>query len=221
MPPKGWRKNAEGKFPPNKDLEVVSIDEILFPKSTVQKLAKNITTNDNDSMILSKDSLVALQRSATVFASHMIFHARQIAKEADRKTVNSQDILQALERAELSGFVPEVKLKLTTYEHNVELKKKQRAVAKSDEPVAKKLKDNQENAVHTGEEVEEVEDDDETEVNEVEDEDDDMDATEEQDDDDDTKAKNPIAILSKDEDELGGATKEEEDDESSGEENDL
>lgn len=215
MPPKGWRKNAG--FIQKPDTELVSIDEILFPRSTVQKLAKNITAGENNDggMIVSKDSLIALQRSATVFVSHMMFHARKIAKDADRKTVNAQDIIQALERAELSGFVPEVKQRLTTYEHGVELKKQQRAEAKTDEPVAKKLKDNLEAAVEiNAEEVEEV-DEDETEVNTI-DEDDDMEPEKEE---DEASALNPIALLGKDEEELGGDNNEEKQEEDSSDEN--
>lgn len=212
MPPKGWRKNAEGKFPQNpKDLEVVSIDEILFPKSTISKLAKNITTSDtNDAnMIVSKDSLLALQRSATVFVSHLMFHARQVAKEADRKTVNAQDILQGLEKADLSGFIPEVKQKLATYEQNTEIKRKQKseqkAVTAEDGPAAKKLKDNEKQlVVPTGA-------DDDEDVNTVDDTDDEVNDNdeeeaneEEKDDEDEARNDNPIALLGQEEEELEG-----------------
>lgn len=156
MPPKGWRKNREGKFPQNnKDTEIVSIDEILFPKSTISKLAKEITASDNDSnMILSKDSLLAIQRAATVFVSHLLYHARNVAKEADRKNINAQDVLSALEKAEFLGFVPDVKQKLATHERNVDAKKLKKAEVKAqtadtleDGPAAKKMKDNTLNAV--------------------------------------------------------------------------
>lgn len=217
MPPKGWRKNAEGKFPQgHKDSEFVSIDEILFPKSVIQKLAKNIVQSDDGNMIISKDSLTALQRSATVFVSHLMFHARHIAKNADRKTVNSADILQALEKAELMGFVPEVQLKLAAFEHNAEIKKKQKAEAKAagvenDEgPSAKKLKDNSENSISADkkdqeddEEPENEEDDDETEVNtQVEDDEDEN--LEDDEEGGDQRSQNPIALLSKDDQELEG-----------------
>lgn len=218
MPPKGWRKNAEGKFPQgHKDSEFVSIDDILFPKSVIQKLAKSIVQSEDGNMIISKDSLTALQRSATVFVSHLMFHARQVAKNADRKTVNALDILQALEKAELMGFVPEVQLKLATFEHNAEVKKKQKAEAKAagndveDGPAAKKLKDNSENSVGATkkdqdddeEEADDDEDDDETEVNtQVEDDEDEN--PEEDDNGQDHRSQNPIALLGKDEQELEG-----------------
>lgn len=215
MPPKGWRKNAEGKFPQNsKDSEFVSIDDILFPKSLIQKLAKSIAQTEDGNMIISKDSLTALQRSATVFVSHVMYHARLIAKAADRKTVNSSDILKALEKAGLMGFVPEVKTKLMAFENNLEIKKKQKAEAKASErdsedgPASKKLKDNVENSVaitqnEAQEEIEHEDDDDDTEVNTMN-EDEDEEAAEEDDDTQDHRSQNPIALLNKDEQELEG-----------------
>ncbi|OBA24155.1 histone-fold-containing protein, partial [Metschnikowia bicuspidata var. bicuspidata NRRL YB-4993] len=172
MPPKGWRKYGDStQFP--KDAELVSIDEILFPRSTVQKLAKGILnaadeTSENglgDNMGLTKDSLVAVQRSATVFVSHILFYARQTARDFGRKNVNSQDILTALERADLAGFAPEIKHKLSTFESDVEAKKKLKAEAKEaapvEGPVPKKMRDNASNRVlKTGAEEEETEDDD-------------------------------------------------------------
>lgn len=229
MPPKGWRKNAEGKFPQNpKDLEVVSIDEILFPKSTISKLAKNITTSDNNdsNMIVSKDSLLALQRSATVFVSHLMFHARLVAKDADRKNVSAQDIFQGLERADLTGFIPEVKQKLESYENNLEIKKKHKAEQKaedaSDEHAAKKLKDNEKQPVaptvedddQSGDDTDDEAKEDTEEVNE------DPEADQDADENDDTPAGNPIALLGQEEEELEGdreSTVEQADESSDGE----
>lgn len=214
MPPKGWRKNAEGKFPQNpKDMELVSIDEILFPKSTISKLAKNITASDNNdaNMIISKDSLLALQRSATVFVSHLMFHARQVAKDADRKNVSAQDILQGLEKADLSGFIPEVKQKLTTFEHGLETKKKQKAEQKAavgDEgPAAKKLKDNEKQLVipTEGSKAGEDGDDDLNVAEDTEEEGAVEDVDNEDDGVEDAPNKNPIELLGQEEEELEGA----------------
>mmetsp|Transcript_177 Transcript_177/g.199 ORF Transcript_177/g.199 Transcript_177/m.199 type:complete len:246 (+) Transcript_177:79-816(+) len=228
MPPKGWRKNTEGQYPqPNKDQDLVSIDDILFPRATVQKLAKNIMNASSDeggsNMILAKDSMTALQRSSTVFVSHLMFQARQISKDEGRKTVNAQDILIALEKAEFSGFIPEVKQKLSVYESNAALRKKAKAekkVSKSEEvdtsPLSKRLKDNDEKTIQRDNDVR-IEDDHEGD-------DEDEDVTEELANDEETKNKeskedgdeelddkdngeveeNPIALLSREEDELRG-----------------
>ncbi|CUM49860.1 DNA polymerase epsilon subunit D [Debaryomyces fabryi] len=229
MPPKGWRKNTEGQYPqPNKDQDLVSIDDILFPRATVQKLAKNIMNASSDeggsNMILAKDSMTALQRSSTVFVSHLLFQARQISKDEGRKTVNAQDILGALEKAEFSGFIPEVKQKLSVYESNAALRKKHKAEKKVSKPegvdaspLSKRLKDNDEQTIQRDNNVE-IEDDHEAD-------DDDEDVTEELANDEETNNKeskedgeeeldddkdngeveeNPIALLSREEDELRG-----------------
>ncbi|CAI5756795.1 unnamed protein product [Candida verbasci] len=114
MPPKGWRKNADGSYPqPQREIPQVSIDELLFPRSTIQKLSKQIVTEDS---LISKDSLIALQRAATVFVSHLLFHSKDVVKESNRKTINSQDVLNALERSEFGGFIPLIKEKLAKFE---------------------------------------------------------------------------------------------------------
>lgn len=48
---------------------MISIDDILFPRATVNRLAKAILA---DGGLISKDSSIALQRSATVFVSHLL-----------------------------------------------------------------------------------------------------------------------------------------------------
>lgn len=221
MPPKGWRKNGESTQIP-KDAEFVSIDEILFPRLTIQKLAKGILapaeSGNSDNMSLAKDSLIAVQRAATVFVSHLMFHARKVAKDTGRKNVNSQDILQALERADLAGFLPEIKQKLSTFESGAEAKKKLRAeprdsTANNDEsekgePAAKKLKDNSRNTVAKSGENEENEDD-ENDAENIEDDDTTLPAANEEDaeadgDEEETVATNPIALLGQEEEELEG-----------------
>lgn len=210
MPPKGWRKNGESSQV-LKDAELVSIDDILFPRSTIQKLAKSILVSESgDNMSLAKDSLTAVQRSATVFVSHLAFHARQVAREADRKNLNSQDILVALERANLAGFSSEVKRSLSTYEATVEEKKKEKAEAKltSDgEPSAKKLKATDSNAVetaHLGEE--EPEDDIDDAEDDLHESDAHADEALAEADTPEVRQSNPIALLNQEENELEGTT---------------
>ena len=233
MPPKGWRKNTEGQYPqPNKDQDLVSIDEILFPRATVQKLAKNIMNASSDegasNMILAKDSMTALQRSSTVFVSHLMFQARQISKDEGRKTINAQDIISALEKAEFSGFIPEVKQKLSVFESNIALKKKHKAEKKilkpenvDVSPLSKRLKDNDEQIIQRDNNVDmeddhepeadqditdELANDEDTNNKESKEEVEEEEAVEELDDEKDAEEveENPIALLSKEEDELRG-----------------
>ncbi|CAK9440433.1 uncharacterized protein LODBEIA_P45330 [Lodderomyces beijingensis] len=134
MPPKGWKKNGDPNAPqPYREADLVSIDDILFPRSTLQKLAKAILSDDenHNSMSLAKDAQLALQRSSTVFVSYLLFHAKSISKETGRKTVNAQDMMGALERAEFGGFVPELKQKLSAFEATTKLKKQKKAEEKA------------------------------------------------------------------------------------------
>lgn len=237
MPPKGWRKNAEGQYPLQKqDLDLVSIDDILFPRATVQKLAKAILNSNEDesesNSIMAKDSVIALQRSATVFVSHLMFHARKISKESSRKTVNAQDILAAIERAEFPGFLPEVKLKLATFEQNSLLKRNESKVKKlgeqkeedeanGDEQLSKRLKDNGANAQIKRDPEDEQEEDEDEEEDEVDNDetdpipaDDDVEDEEDEDEEEDeaVRTQNPITLLEREEKELNQEEGEDEED---------
>lgn len=206
MPPKGWRKNNEGRNPVSRDQDLVSIDDILFPRATIQKLTKNITAND--SLILSKDALLAIQRLATVFVNHVLHHSKAVAVASERRTVNAQDVLNALQRAQLGGFVPDVKHKLTQYEAEAEEKK--RAKAAGNEPALKKLKDSDlQPVVDVESEAEDETREEEAREDSVE---------EEADDAPEESAPNPIAALGKEEQELGGDTQETQDEASSDDE---
>ncbi|KAL6452651.1 DPB4 DNA polymerase epsilon subunit D [Candida maltosa Xu316] len=237
MPPKGWRKNAEGQYPQpsSKENELISIDDILFPRSTIQKLAKNIISDDENSanhMTIAKDSLLALQRSATVFVSHLFFQAKEVSKESNRKTVSAQDILTALEKAEFSGFIPEVKQKLAQFEADVAKKKKQPKTATTttttteEESIGSETKtgtsavkhNNKESNKENGDDdtEEEQEGDGDDEEDEDEDDDEEGDVTKEEDEDEDEEMEeeedvsiNPISALAKEEEELQGTETEE------------
>lgn len=232
MPPKGWRKNADGQYPePPKEDTPVSIDDLLFPRSTIQKLAKQMISDNESNMLMAKDALLALQRSATVFVSNVMFHARQISKEQDRKGINSQDIMGALERAEFTGFIPEVRDRLASFEQAQAMrraKKKEekeenaaKPATEGDESTVKRQKDNSEAAIPK----QNVDADNEEELDaDVDENDDEKEDTEMAEGDanaegsEDEQARNPIEILGDEEQELGGTEAETQERESEEEE---
>lgn len=232
MPPKGWRKNADGQYPePPKEDTPVSIDDLLFPRSTIQKLAKQMISDNESNMLMAKDALLALQRSATVFVSNVMFHARQISKEQDRKGINSQDIMGALERAEFTGFIPEVRDRLASFEQAQAMrraKKKEekeenaaKPATEGDESTVKRQKDNSEAAIPK----QNVDSDNEEELDaDVDENDDEKEDTEMAEGDanaggsEDEQARNPIEILGDEEQELGGTEAETQERESEEEE---
>ncbi|ANZ77977.1 BA75_05164T0 [Komagataella pastoris] len=97
----------------------------MFPKATIGKLAKSVLQGDENesSMILSKDGLTAVQRSAVVFVSYLYHHAREVSKDQNRKTVNVQDILKALENTEFNALIPTVQEELISFNQRKEAKK--------------------------------------------------------------------------------------------------
>lgn len=118
MPPKGWRKNQEGSHPVHtKERDQISIDDILFPKATVTRLAKGVLPQKT---MLSKDSTTAIQRSATAFVSYLLVSARQNAKFYDRKTINPQDVLAALKECEFGNFTEHVQTELDSFQEKKE-----------------------------------------------------------------------------------------------------
>ncbi|RLV85462.1 DNA polymerase epsilon subunit D [Meyerozyma sp. JA9] len=232
MPPKGWRKNADGQYPePPKEDTPVSIDDLLFPRSTIQKLAKQMISDNESNMLMAKDALLALQRSATVFVSNVMFHARQISKEQDRKGINSQDIMGALERAEFTGFIPEVRDRLASFEQAQAMrraKKKEekeenaaKPATEGDESTVKRQKDNSEAAIPKQNVDADNEEESDADVDENDDEKEDTEMAEGDADaegSEDEQARNPIEILGDEEQELGGTEAETQERESEEEE---
>lgn len=128
MPPKGWRKDSQGNYPQQsfiKEQEKLTIDDLLFPKSTVLNLAKEVQMeNDpNKKLIISKDASLALQRSASVFVNHLLMFAREWAKDHDRKSCNVDDILAALEQTGHPGLKPIVQARVNEYQQMIAARK--------------------------------------------------------------------------------------------------
>lgn len=60
----------EGAYPvTSKERDSITIEDMLFPKATVNRLARAIIPEGG---ILSKDSATAVQRSSTVFVSYLL-----------------------------------------------------------------------------------------------------------------------------------------------------
>ncbi|CAN3367185.1 DNA polymerase epsilon subunit D [Diutina catenulata] len=184
MPPKGWRKNASGQYPqPNRE-ELTSIDDILFPKSTVTKLAKKTVPPE---MLLGKDSVTALQRSATVFVSHLLFQARELQRESGKKIVTDKDIINAMQRADFGGFVPEIESRLAQWEQTRQQKKSLKAAAAASGSPNGKLRKTSPGAAVDGTDATDDAADDTQSEDEDETKDEADDETKEEEDDDDTK----------------------------------
>ena len=128
MPPKGWRKDAQGNYPATsymKEQENITIEDLLFPRSVIVGLAKDVQqisqseTGDQDTerkLVINKDASIALQRSATIFVNHLLMFAREIAKEQDKRSCNMDDILAAVEYVGFPGLKNVIMDKMVSYQ---------------------------------------------------------------------------------------------------------
>ncbi|QLQ82418.1 hypothetical protein HG537_0H01800 [Torulaspora globosa] len=127
MPPKGWKKDAQGNYPTTsymKEQESVTIHDLLFPKSVVTQLAKEVGGDSEKKLLVSKDTALALQRSSTVFVNHLFMFAREIALSQDRKSCNINDIYDALDQTGFGGFKSIINSKIVAYQEALEMRKK-------------------------------------------------------------------------------------------------
>jgi DNA polymerase epsilon subunit 3 len=133
MPPKGWRKYPDGFKPTNaagtpaKDKDQFSLDDLLFPRSTVLKLAKETFTDGGAAAAapIPKDAQTALARSASMFVSYIALEANTIARGAGRKTVLPSDVFRALENVQFGAFAPKVREDLAVFESHTAARKEQ------------------------------------------------------------------------------------------------
>lgn len=133
MPPKGWRKYPDGFKPTNaagtpvKDKDQFSLDDLLFPRSTVLKLAKETFTDGGAAATaqIPRDAQTALARSASMFVSYIALEANTIARGAGRKTVLPSDVFRALENVQFGAFAPKVREDLAVFESHAAARKEQ------------------------------------------------------------------------------------------------
>lgn len=168
MPPKGWRKDAQGNYPTTsyiKEQENITIQDLLFPRSVIINLAKEVNSDNEKKLIINKDAGLALQRSATVFVNHLLVFAREIAKNQDRKSCNVNDIYDALDQIGLSGFKSIINSKMIEYQNATEARKQQKLQNLANKPTVPNGKDTEdededEDAAEEEEEEEDNDDDD-------------------------------------------------------------
>lgn len=111
-------------MPTKPKTDPVLVEELLFPKTTILRLAKNVA----DDAVILKDALTAIQRSATVYVNYLMMHARAEALDRGRKTVAVPDVVAALDRAGFRSFQDQVRKEADGY---VKVKSKGKGGAKT------------------------------------------------------------------------------------------
>jgi DNA polymerase epsilon subunit 3 len=118
MPPKGWKKYPDGFKPVNsagtplKDREKYTLEDLLLPRSTVIRLAKEVLPEGSQQ--LPKEAVLALLRSSTVFINYLGSEANTVAHDTFRKTLTAADVFRALEMIDFGAFVPNVQAQLAS-----------------------------------------------------------------------------------------------------------
>ncbi|VEU23058.1 DEKNAAC104125 [Brettanomyces naardenensis] len=128
MPAKGWRKDEqESNLETAMANQKVSIDSILFPKATLNKLVRQVLEQespDANPMILAKESQTVIQRASVVFINYIYHNAKQYIKAKGRKVVNAEDIITAMETTNFNSFVPVLREELESFNKRKEIKKR-------------------------------------------------------------------------------------------------
>ncbi|KAL3428039.1 CBF/NF-Y family transcription factor [Phlyctema vagabunda] len=99
---------------PAKELrEGVNIEDLNLPKSIVTRLAKGVLPPNTQ---IQGNAMLAMSKSATVFVNNLAAAANANAHAAQRKTINPQDVFQALrEDLEFADFVPRLEAELAKF----------------------------------------------------------------------------------------------------------
>ncbi|CEP63255.1 DNA polymerase epsilon noncatalytic subunit LALA0_S07e05974g [Lachancea lanzarotensis] len=137
-----------------KEQQNVSIEDLLFPRSTIANLAKDSALSgaqqerqevgqeeEQKKIVLSKDAVTALQRAATVFVNYLMVSSRDGATSQNRKSCNVDDVLTALDHCGLEGLKSLVRERLDEYNRALELRKLDKEQGAPAQPEATELED--------------------------------------------------------------------------------
>ncbi|KJE90880.1 hypothetical protein CAOG_02118 [Capsaspora owczarzaki ATCC 30864] len=106
------------------DLIVGPGDEHDLPRSVLQRLVKEAIA---DGLSINKDAKTAVTKSATVFILYLTAAANEIAQKANRKTINANDVMAALESVDLAHLQEPLQQELEAFKLAVKDKKSQSA----------------------------------------------------------------------------------------------
>ncbi|KAK7204497.1 histone-fold-containing protein [Myxozyma melibiosi] len=102
------------------------IDEFVLPKATVTRLAKSVLPQNTQ---IQKDAMTAVSKSATVFVNYLTATANELTVQSGRRTINPNDVYQALEILELPFFLPRLKAEVSEFNKVATSKRQAKATA--------------------------------------------------------------------------------------------
>ncbi|BET02346.1 DNA polymerase epsilon [Nesidiocoris tenuis] len=130
------------------------VEDLNLPLSVITRIVKDSLPNGTN---VSKEARTALARAASVFILYITSTANDIATKSSRKTINTNDVLKALEETEFDEFMEPLSASITEFRKNAQEKKNRLSTGK------KSLENGDGKADTSSKSVEEIEDDDEEE----------------------------------------------------------
>ncbi|KAF2401187.1 histone-fold-containing protein [Trichodelitschia bisporula] len=109
MPPRKARPEdgASGTVTPG-----VGIEELNLPKTMIARLAKGMLPANTS---INKEALLAISKSATVFVSYISAQANDNALRGGKKTIQPENVFEAMADLEMGDFVPRLEAELKKY----------------------------------------------------------------------------------------------------------
>lgn len=186
--------------------------DLTLPKSITTRLAKEHLPNGT---AIQATAMLGIQKSATVFISYLANQANEYAVQANRKTVNPQDVLKAIEEVGFGEWRSGLEAQLKAFENNAKAKRDKSKGEKTvdgegkEERPRKKLKghkgevqeDEQATIVVEEDEVEDKGEEEEEEEDEIEVEEEEEDEEQEEDEENEDEEDEDLRVRGKNEDE--------------------
>ncbi|KAK4877284.1 hypothetical protein RN001_009790 [Aquatica leii] len=123
------------------------LEDFNLPMSVVQRIIKEAIT---ENLNIAKEARIALARAAAVFVLYITSQSSLIAQKANRKTLTGDDVFEALRNLEFDDLIEPLQKSLQEYKESYKKKDKNVSTSKAAEE-------------DQGEEIEEIEDDNEDE----------------------------------------------------------
>lgn len=92
------------------------LEDLNLPNAVVARLIKDVLPDHTN---IAKEARTAIARAASVFVLYLTSSANSVALKSNRKTINAQDVLQAIIDTEFEQFTQPLQ---ETLEGNLDLK---------------------------------------------------------------------------------------------------
>lgn len=90
----------------------LSVEDLSLPRTMVQRLAKGVLPPNTQ---IQKDALLAMSKGATVFVNYLTNTSNENAVRGGKKTIQPQDVLDAVKELEFEAFLPRLEAELQKY----------------------------------------------------------------------------------------------------------